>query len=578
MKILDNGIDSLQKALKKLNIIEKVDKEKVEFELKDIIINLHHSIETLVKYLIREKNEYLIYEKLDKVFENERKESEAKKNTIQFMDAINRTMVLYDVKKNLQNYVSEEKLEEIERIQEKKKEPIDYYCEQLNKLNDLRNAITHNEIELNDFEILYLTSDIINFMVNIFKKNISGFNKYLEEMELNIDIKRMLQYDEFLMIKELFKYIVSIETSLDNLKSDKGKKEKVNNFKYMKCDVCNKDTFIETKSVFLGSEIIDSAGKCEYCGYEKTSEHVILKNIVNNYAILDIKENYIKENYIKEFVRRFVDFRKYNKDNKKINCIEKFRILQELFKENKKIFANCFREYLKLKLDFIPNKIEEMERIESEEKIDLCKIYEDDGEIYIYNTTAEYCLAEIIKYFEEIKIAIESYSKIFYKTNYNSECYYKIIADSDNTINSSIDEENNFNKTINFIEDRKKRGEEAYDKLYKIYKNNIKKDLDKIIENKVIEGQIRDKFLESFKMYDKLVNFKILDKYAIFKEVSMCEEPNVIIIECKVDARLEYDNNYYQGFIIDLKVKIGNSENNYELGELDLVLERLNFM
>ena len=63
MKILDNGIDSLQKALKKLNIIEKVDKEKVEFELKDIIINLHHSIETLVKYLIREKNEYLIYDK-----------------------------------------------------------------------------------------------------------------------------------------------------------------------------------------------------------------------------------------------------------------------------------------------------------------------------------------------------------------------------------------------------------------------------------------------------------------------------------------------------------------------------------
>ena len=59
MNIFENGMDSLQKALKKLNNIEKVDKEKVEFELKDIIINLHHSIETLVKYLIRKKTSIL---------------------------------------------------------------------------------------------------------------------------------------------------------------------------------------------------------------------------------------------------------------------------------------------------------------------------------------------------------------------------------------------------------------------------------------------------------------------------------------------------------------------------------------
>jgi len=124
MNVLDNGIDSLQKALQSLNNIDKVNEEKIEFELKDIIIRVHHSIETLVKYLIREKNEYLIYDKLDKVFENKRASKESKKNTIQFLDAINRICILYEIKISDNDY------------------------DKIKDLNEIRNSITHYEINL----------------------------------------------------------------------------------------------------------------------------------------------------------------------------------------------------------------------------------------------------------------------------------------------------------------------------------------------------------------------------------------------------------------------------------------------
>ena len=198
MNILENGIDSLQKALKKLNNIEKVDKEKVEFELKDIIINLHHSIETLVKYLIREKNEYLIYEKLDKVFENERIAKESKKNTIQFLDAINRMVILYEIKISDNDY------------------------DKIKDLNEIRNAITHYEINLDIFEIQHLISNILKIMIPIFSNTIRDFNKYLEKIGLNKDIELMYNNDDFLVIKELFDFIIILDECLIKAELIKG--------------------------------------------------------------------------------------------------------------------------------------------------------------------------------------------------------------------------------------------------------------------------------------------------------------------------------------------------------------------
>ena len=111
MKLLDNGLDSFKKSihlLKDLNTRE-VD-ENYEYKLKDLVVSLHHSIETLFKYLIREKNEYLVYEKIEDIF---RYEIESKfntnkkklvKNTIQFIDAINRVITLYGIDISKEDY------------------------------------------------------------------------------------------------------------------------------------------------------------------------------------------------------------------------------------------------------------------------------------------------------------------------------------------------------------------------------------------------------------------------------------------------------------------------------------------
>lgn len=52
MKLIDNGFDSFRKSMILLKDIEKTPDPDHEFLIKDIILNLHHSIETLFKYII----------------------------------------------------------------------------------------------------------------------------------------------------------------------------------------------------------------------------------------------------------------------------------------------------------------------------------------------------------------------------------------------------------------------------------------------------------------------------------------------------------------------------------------------
>lgn len=44
MKLRDNGLDSFKKAIKKLQQINNISPGDYEYEIKDIIISLHHSI------------------------------------------------------------------------------------------------------------------------------------------------------------------------------------------------------------------------------------------------------------------------------------------------------------------------------------------------------------------------------------------------------------------------------------------------------------------------------------------------------------------------------------------------------
>ncbi len=48
------------------------------------------------------------------------------------------------------------------------------------ELNNLRNKITHYEVDLNKDEVLHIVSNILKLMIPIFKENIKGFEGDIE--------------------------------------------------------------------------------------------------------------------------------------------------------------------------------------------------------------------------------------------------------------------------------------------------------------------------------------------------------------------------------------------------------------
>lgn len=200
MKLLDNGLDSFKKSihiLKDLNTRE-VD-ENYEYKLKDLVVSLQHSIETLFKYLIREKNEYLVYEKIEDIF---RYEIESKfntnkkklvKNTIQFIDAINRVITLYGIDISKEDY------------------------DKFKALNDLRNSLTHYEIEFKDKEVEHLITILLPILLSIYGSNIENFKEYAQQNNLYYDVNNITMNTELWTIQRYCNLIKKINKSKDKI-------------------------------------------------------------------------------------------------------------------------------------------------------------------------------------------------------------------------------------------------------------------------------------------------------------------------------------------------------------------------
>lgn len=156
MKLLDNGLDSLSKCINNLKHAATMDisDSKYEFTIKEIIISLHHSIETLFKYLIYQKDPFLIFDDLKKYFKNELEKQwnnnirNTSLNTIQFLDAVNCVLSIYNIKIEKTVYTK------------------------IEKLNQDRNALTHYTYSFNDREpenyIALLLPDLFAFITNLF--------------------------------------------------------------------------------------------------------------------------------------------------------------------------------------------------------------------------------------------------------------------------------------------------------------------------------------------------------------------------------------------------------------------------
>jgi len=84
---LENGIDSLNKGFKSLKVYEEnlylktgvvTDKERF-FQLKDAIIQIHHGIEILLKYILTKENELLVFSEINKYVKLALKEKRKRK-------------------------------------------------------------------------------------------------------------------------------------------------------------------------------------------------------------------------------------------------------------------------------------------------------------------------------------------------------------------------------------------------------------------------------------------------------------------------------------------------------------------
>ena len=175
MKVLENGLDSFSKSISLLNgLHNKKKNDEYEFLLKDVIINLHHSTETLFKYLIQQKNKYLIYSDLEKVFKQEIENKFKSTNkhrelqTIQFMDSIYRAILLCDID------LGEDEFNRIKL------------------LNDIRNNIIHYEWEFKSELAEHTIALLLPTLFKIYSKNIAQFNKHAEDKGLYIDAKKAI--------------------------------------------------------------------------------------------------------------------------------------------------------------------------------------------------------------------------------------------------------------------------------------------------------------------------------------------------------------------------------------------------
>ncbi|QNR65027.1 hypothetical protein IAQ67_13920 [Paenibacillus peoriae] len=213
MKIsfLENGLDSLKKGIGKLTIYEEelyLKKNKTDhrfFYLKDAILNLHHGIEVLFKYILNKESPYLVFSNINEhvhngfmqmrqkgcssIFETE---SSHKIHTVTYNEAIKRvTKVLgLEISKELGD-----KLEDLER---------------------LRNQITHSEIFFSEQSIHFLFNGLLDELDVFFLKAIGEEYKTLSGYsELRKNYSEYLEFLKKNNLEQLGRVIQNLSDSFD---------------------------------------------------------------------------------------------------------------------------------------------------------------------------------------------------------------------------------------------------------------------------------------------------------------------------------------------------------------------------
>ena len=269
MNLVDNGLHSFKKAINSLKEIDDLNGSERELVAKEIVLSLHHSIETLFKYIIQNKNELLIYEDLKDYFTvkiniiKDKGKKDFNGKTITFMEAVERTIVLNDLDVNITDLGS------------------------LEHLNNVRNAITHHEYDLGDKQINYLITQVITVVFPIYKSLIPNFTGYVRDHNLNLigstqvkefNVWKFIRffnlYSKFKEAKNRFELIIRTEGEFSKKQKAINKKSFIT---YHQCPCCNKDFFVKEGIVVDNTVEKGYKGKCLMCGisFDKEDSYFI---------------------------------------------------------------------------------------------------------------------------------------------------------------------------------------------------------------------------------------------------------------------------------------------------------------
>lgn len=416
MKILENGLDSFSKSISLLNGLPSKERdEQYEFLLKDIIINLHHSTETLFKYLIQKKDKYLIYSEPGKVFkqkiENKFKSTskQCEFQTIQFIEAIYRVIVLYDID------LGEDELNNIKL------------------LNDIRNNLTHYEWEFKDELAEHTIALLLPILFKIYSKYISQFNKYAIDKGFYIDTKKAINNIEIWNLKRIIEINKKIDKAFKRMKfldanpKEKGKiiKDNETNIQYIECPICKNKKFKANGNLIIANENIGFIGKCKYCdmSIENQDAQFISLNFSSNYdRYLGVRRRYIIDMFRKvltatnvstEYESEFEDIKDIFKSNLDLSREVVIHILLDTIDRLDEFIA---QSYFEEKVYFLNDVSEDI----IENKSSLIEL---EGK-HLYNQYKD--TARFVESFRNMYKVIKNYLDILNDVNEEKELYNKL--------------------------------------------------------------------------------------------------------------------------------------------------------
>jgi len=171
--LLQNGVHSLERGFQRFDEYLRLDDD---FLLKEAIMFIHHGIELLLKQLLAQANEFLIFSDLRQVV---RKQRQAKQQGMHLLDL--------DDPPHTATY-----LEAIERVDAFLDVPdFDARLQRaLRELNRWRNMLEHYAIEADRDAILSILADIRGPLLAVFKAHIPDF-----EMEARTLIESLEKYE-----------------------------------------------------------------------------------------------------------------------------------------------------------------------------------------------------------------------------------------------------------------------------------------------------------------------------------------------------------------------------------------------